>query len=318
MRRIDVFNGDADGLCSLRQIRLAEPAESQLVTGTKRDIALLERVEAGAGDSVTVLDVSLERNREDLLRLLEHGARVRYFDHHFPGPIPSHPALEAVIDPSEGTCTSVLVDRYLQGRHRVWAVVGAFGDNLEATALKLAAGLALGASELAALRELGRSLNYNAYGESESDLLVPPETLYRALSHYDEPFGFISGSEFPRRLEAARRADLEAALALRARWSRDGASLHMLPDAPWSRRVHGTFANHLASLHPSRAQAVLAPVAGGSYVVSVRVPAGAAHSADEFCRQFPTGGGRRIAGGIDRLPSERLAEFQARFAEAFE
>ena len=25
MRRIDVFNGDADGLCALRQLRLAEP-----------------------------------------------------------------------------------------------------------------------------------------------------------------------------------------------------------------------------------------------------------------------------------------------------
>jgi hypothetical protein len=317
MRRIDVFNGDADGLCSLRQIRLAEPAESQLVTGTKRDIALLARVEAGAGDSVTVLDVSLERNREDLLRLLERGARVRYFDHHFPGPIPSHPALEAVIDPSEGTCTSALVDRYLQGRHRVWAVVGAFGDNLEATAFELAAGLKFGESELAALRELGRSLNYNAYGESESDLLVPPETLYRALSHYDEPLSFISDSEFPRRLEVARRADLDAALALHPRWSRNGASLHILPDAPWSRRVHGAFANHLASVHPNRAQAVLAPVAGESYVVSVRVPAAAARGADEFCRQFPNGGGRRIAGGIDRLSPERLAEFEERFAEAF-
>ncbi|MGB5082223.1 MAG: acetyltransferase, partial [Burkholderiales bacterium] len=39
MRRVDVFNGDADGLCSLRQLRLAEPAESQLVTGVKRDIS---------------------------------------------------------------------------------------------------------------------------------------------------------------------------------------------------------------------------------------------------------------------------------------
>ena len=46
----DVFNGDADGLCSLQQIRLAEPADSVLVTGVKRDIALLARVPAGAGD----------------------------------------------------------------------------------------------------------------------------------------------------------------------------------------------------------------------------------------------------------------------------
>ena len=31
--RIDVFNGDADGICALQQIRLAEPGESVLVTG---------------------------------------------------------------------------------------------------------------------------------------------------------------------------------------------------------------------------------------------------------------------------------------------
>ena len=64
MRQIDVFNGDADGLCALQQLRLAEPADSVLVTGVKRDIALLERVSAGAGDLVTVLDVSLDTNRQ--------------------------------------------------------------------------------------------------------------------------------------------------------------------------------------------------------------------------------------------------------------
>ena len=48
-RRIDVFNGDADGICALHQLRLAAPADSELVTGVKRDIALLERVAARLG-----------------------------------------------------------------------------------------------------------------------------------------------------------------------------------------------------------------------------------------------------------------------------
>lgn len=43
MRFIDVFNGDADGICSLVQLRLAEPRESELVTGIKRDINLLKK-----------------------------------------------------------------------------------------------------------------------------------------------------------------------------------------------------------------------------------------------------------------------------------
>ena len=43
---IDVCNGDADGLCAVLQWRLHTPAAATLVTGLKRDIALLERVQA--------------------------------------------------------------------------------------------------------------------------------------------------------------------------------------------------------------------------------------------------------------------------------
>ena len=60
MTHIDVFNGDADGICSLLQLRLDKPTKSMLVTGVKRDINLLKRVTAQAGDKVTVLDVSMD------------------------------------------------------------------------------------------------------------------------------------------------------------------------------------------------------------------------------------------------------------------
>jgi len=317
MRSIDVFNGDADGLCSLRQLRLAEPADSQLVTGPKRDIALLERVDAGPGDSVTVLDVSLERNRAALLGLLERGVRVRYFDHHFAGEVPAHAGLEAVLDTSRRICTSVLVDRYLKGRFRVWAVVGAFGDNLDDVALGLGASLALGAAELEKLRELGRSLNYNAYGESESDLLIRPAQLYARLAKYEDPLEFLAKEKIFTRLQAARHADLEAAMETPPRWSGERASATLLPDRPSSRRVLGVFANHLAGIDPRRAHAVLAPRTKGGYMVSVRVPASAGSSAEAFCRQFPTGGGRSEAAGIDQLPAERLEEFLEYFDAAF-
>jgi hypothetical protein len=317
MRNIDVFNGDADGLCSLRQLRLAEPVESQRVTGPKRDISLLERVDAGPGDRVTVLDVSLERNRAGLLALLERGARVRYFDHHFAGEVPVHAGLEAVLDASPEICTSVLVDRYLKGRFRVWAVVGAFGDGLDDVALELGASLAFGAAELEKLRELGRSLNYNAYGESESDLLIPPAKLYARLATYDDPLQFAAREKIFTRLQKARHADLGVAIDVPPRWSTEGAAAYVLPDRPSSRRVLGTFANHLAGIDPRRAHAALAPKAQGGYIVSVRVPAGARTSAEAFCRQFPTGGGRSGAAGIDDVPNERLEEFLERFAATF-
>jgi hypothetical protein len=312
MSRIDVFNGDADGMCALRQLRLAEPGEARLVTGAKRDIALLERVEAGAGDLVNVLDVSLERNRAALLALLERGARVRYFDHHFAGEVPVHANLEAFLDASAGLCTSTLVDRHLNGRFRTWAVAGAFGDNLDEAALGLGASLALAASDLEQLRELGRSLNYNAYGESEADLLIAPAELYARLARYADPLEFVAGERIFADLQAARHADLEGAIGTPPRWIGERAAAYVLADRPSSRRVLGTFANHLARTDPRRACAVLAPVKGG-YAVSVRVPAERALSADAFCREFPSGGGRREAAGIGLVPERILQEFIGRF-----
>jgi hypothetical protein len=314
---IDVFNGDADGLCSLRQLRLAEPADSLLITGPKRDISLLERVDAAPGDRVTVLDVSLDRNRVALLALLERGARVRYFDHHFAGEVPAHANLEAVLDASRQICTSVLVDRYLKGRFRAWAAVGTFGDGLDDAALRLGASLALGASELEKLRELGRSLNYNAYGESESDLLIHPAELYVRLAKYEDPLQFVAKESIFARLQATRHADLDAILEVSPHWSNERAAAYVLPDRASSRRARGAFANHLAHIDPRRAHAVLAPRQKGGYVVSLRVPASGGPSAEGFCRQFPSGGGRSGAAGIDDLPKERVQEFIERFSAAF-
>lgn len=317
MARFDVFNGDADGVCALHQLRLAEPAEAELVAGVKRDIGLLARVPAGAGDRVTVLDVSLDRNRAALLELLGRGAHIRYFDHHYAGEIPQHPLLEAHIDTARGVCTSILVDRHLGGRYRAWAVTAAFGDNLDGAARELAAGLGLPPGALERLRELGQGLNYNAYGETEADLVMPPAELYRTLARYPDPLRFIDREPVCARLDAARRADLAAANAVPVRWSAGAAAMHVLPDAPWARRVGGSFANQLAAEAPGRAVAVLVPGSAGGYVVSVRSPASSARGADELCRGFPGGGGRRDAGGIDRLPESDLEDFRRRFADAF-
>ncbi len=67
----DVFNGDADGIISLLQLRLAQPKEAQLVTGVKRDIQLLDKLNVKAGDSLIVLDISMQKNNAGLLAALE-------------------------------------------------------------------------------------------------------------------------------------------------------------------------------------------------------------------------------------------------------
>ena len=56
-----VFNGDADGLCALQQLRLDGAPLGALITGVKRDIALLARVSGAAqGDRCTVLAADLQ------------------------------------------------------------------------------------------------------------------------------------------------------------------------------------------------------------------------------------------------------------------
>jgi hypothetical protein len=316
MRWIDVFNGDADGLCALHQLRLAEPADAELVTGPKRDTVLLDRVTAGAGDVVSVLDISLDRNRDALVRLLGRGAKVRWFDHHYAGEIPAHPLLEAHIDSAADVCTSIIVDRHLGGRHRAWAVVAAFGDGLPDAAGALADSLRLSSAQQATLRSLGEDLNYNAYGESEAELMVPPAELYRRLRRYADPFAFAEREPIIARLSERRSADLAAALAIAPYRACARGDVYVLPDAPWSRRVTGTLANHLAARVPERAYAVLVPVSGG-YAVSIRAPRAAPTGAARLARAFPTGGGREAAAGIDLLPASELEPFVAAFERAF-
>ena len=60
MLYIDVFNGDADGVCALHQLRLHNPQESRLVTGVKRDTLLLKRIISARDSVLTVLDISCQ------------------------------------------------------------------------------------------------------------------------------------------------------------------------------------------------------------------------------------------------------------------
>ncbi|MBK7000276.1 MAG: acetyltransferase [Rhodoferax sp.] len=317
MSHFDVFNGDADGICALHQLRLAQPLESTLVTGVKRDIALLERVTAQTGDSVTVLDVSLNRNREALLRLLQQGVRVEYFDHHFADAVAAHPGLNVHIDPAPTVCTSLIVDRHLQGQHRLWAIVGAFGDNLGKSAQPLIQALDLDAPQIAQLRALGEAMNYNAYGDSEADLLVPPAMLYASLRAYANPFDFYANSPNTAKLLEGRRADMERARAQQPAYVLPSGNVYVLPATSWARRVHGSFANELALHATERAHAVLSADARGDYVVSVRAPVARPSGAEHLCLQFPSGGGRAAAAGIDHLAQERLQEFIDAFKQAF-
>ena len=194
MPHFDIFNGDADGICAIHQLRLNNPQVSTLVTGVKRDTVLLKNVISVENSVLTVLDISSHTNREFLLQLLKQGNTIHYFDHHFSGKIPESPLFHPHIDINPDVCTSIIVDLFLKGDHRSWAIVASFGDNLHSSALKLADSLNLDAKEIEELREMGELINYNSYGETKEDLYFSPEFLYSAIHPYYDPpriFSFI-------------------------------------------------------------------------------------------------------------------------------
>ncbi|MGM0595009.1 MAG: acetyltransferase [Pseudomonadota bacterium] len=318
MSHYDIFNGDADGLCALQQLRLEHPIDdATLITGVKRDIALLERVEAHAGDTLTVLDISLDKNRAALEQLLAAGASIDYIDHHYAGTLPQHERLTTLIDPSPETCTSLLVNDRLAGTQRAWAVAGAFGDNFYDAARRAAEPLALRQSQLDALCDLGTYLNYNGYGNDIADLFYHPRELALSLRPYADPFDFIANEPAYRTLSQGYADDMAKAEALNPELAQPGHAVFIMPDAPWSRRVSGVYGNLLARHHPQRAHAILTALDDGDFRVSLRAPLSERSGADELCRQFPSGGGRAAAAGINRLPADDYERFIALYAQRY-
>jgi hypothetical protein len=316
--KIDVFNGDADGICALVQLRLAQPVQSRLVTGIKRDIELLNQISAEPGDEVTVLDISLDKNRKALTRILQQGASVFYVDHHQAGEIPRHPHLKTIINTDANTCTSLLVDRHLKGKYRAWAVTAAFGDNLINSAEQAARDLSLSANQLEQLRELGVCINYNGYGSSIADLHFAPEVLYRELVPYVSPFDFISDNTITyKKLLTGYADDMAQALRIKPEYHTDTIGVYILPDEAWARRISGVFGNELANRYPVRAHAVLSYNPQGDYQISVRAPLTCQTGADELCSSFPTGGGRKSAAGINHLPLHKLSTFITAFEQKY-
>ncbi|MGF1681261.1 DHH family phosphoesterase [Photobacterium minamisatsumaniensis] len=308
----DIFNGDADGIIALLQLRLAEPKQSTLITGVKRDIKLLEQVVAkGNVTSVTVLDISMEKNLPELERLLAQGVEVFYCDHHRSGEIPAASNLEALINLDAEVCTSLLINEKLNGQFVHWAIAAAFGDNLYAAALVLAQQQNFTETEIAFLKELGTLINYNGYGASLFDLHIAPAELYTSLMKYENPFDLREDQSSPYYLlKKGYEQDYKNIAALTAIHDDDISRVFELPCEAWARRISGVFSNELANQQPDKAHAVLTLNANqDDYTVSVRAPLNNRTGADEVCTQFKTGGGRKAAAGINALALEDKSRF---------
>ncbi len=315
----DVFNGDADGIIALLQLRLSQnkpyPKQSTLVTGVKRDISLLKQVDAELATSVTVLDISLEKNREPLGQLLENNIEVFYVDHHRTGDIPQSNCLTSLLDTDANICTSLLVNNYLNDEFINWAIAAAFGDNMEASAQSLAEKNNLSSGQQMLLKELGTYINYNGYGRIVDDLHFHPATLFEQLSNYSDPFDLINETDsIFYKLKTAYLADMAKAKSSAVLIDNEQLSAVQLKDEPWARRVSGVFGNELANASPNKAHVVVTLNENTTneevtYTISLRAPLNNKQGAGDLCASFPTGGGRAAAAGINSLPAKMLGDF---------
>jgi len=310
----DVFNGDADGICALIQLRLDSPIESLLITGVKRDIKLLDKISVCPGDSLTVLDISFEKNSLKVREFLNAGVSIFYADHHHAGNIPEHPKLTTIIDTDSSLCTSLIINNYLGGKFPLWAVTAAFGDNLNMSARNLAIKIGISENEISALDRLGNYINYNGYGGSIEDLHFSPDKLYKELLGYSSPLEFISANRAVYEiLENGYLEDMASAEKLTPEFQNEKVAVFILPDEAWARRVSGAFSNFLANHNPLVAHAVFSINNEGGYLVSVRAPLAVNTGADEFCSRFPSGGGRKSAAGVNHLPKGQFDVFVREF-----
>ncbi|MEZ9820016.1 DHH family phosphoesterase [Shewanella sp. 10N.286.45.A1] len=306
----DIFNGDADGIIALLQLRFENPLDATLITGVKRDIQLLSKVTAVAGDELTVLDISMEKNVEPLVRLLDAGAKVFYADHHRSGLVPDNDNLQAHIDLDPNTCTSLIVDKLLSGRYHHWAIAAAYGDNLIAKADELSSLAGLTNEQSAQLKELGTLINYNGYGTTIDDLHFDPAELFLALKPYSDPFEVIADKSSPfYQLKAAYEADMNNAKNISAAHKSDSLAVFELPSQAWAKRISGVYGNLLANNNKDSAHAVLTDNLDDTYTVSLRAPLSNKQGAGDICSQFNTGGGRSAAAGINQLPKTSLSLF---------
>lgn len=316
----DVFNGDADGICALHQLRLSQPIPcAQLITGVKRDINLLARPELTSACQCTlnVFDISLDSNSDALSSLLQRENKIVYFDHHSARMLPQNTQLQSHIVFSPDTCTALIVNRYLQGQHAQWAVCGAFGDNLHKTAHELAASLALNGKQVQQLQEIGELMNYNGYGATLEDLHFHPADLYKAIEEFEDPLAFFHISEQLSVLRQGFNSDMDQALTQKAQPSTGKNRVYYFPDAPWARRVTGVFSNLKAREKVEAAHALITTNDDSTLQISVRAPYSDPRDADTLCRQFPTGGGRAGAAGINNLPVVMLDQFLAAFNSTY-
>ena len=318
MANYDVFNGDTDGIFAWHQLRLSHPRDAILVTGVKRDVGLVSRVDADEGDMVTIMDVSHAKNRKDVRRLLDSGAIVEYFDHHNAGEMIDHPNMTYHINTEPNVSTGLIVNSYVGGKNRLWSIATAFGDNHIHLAMNMAKSENLSDDQITVLKQIGLVVNYNSYGQTVEDLFYSPEEIAEAVKACgSDIFRFTEQSDiFPTLLENFS-ADMSSAVCQEPYSIGEKTVIYTLPNEAWTHRIMGSFSNHLVSNNKDLACAIAVLNSDGTYRISVRSSINNPHGAGDLCKKFG-GGGREKAGGVNNLDESELDNFKKEFDRTFQ
>ncbi len=322
-----IFNGDADGIISQHILTLELGSPALRITGLKRDIELLKKLPGNWEGDIQVCDISLKPNLNAVKKILNQGqSKVSWYDHHEPGEDFDHENLEKHIHESSGLCSAAIVHNVFGQKYPLWASMAAFGDNIPDLALALVQKVNSGkhseitAAELALLRRGGVLLNYNAYGESLNDLRFDPLALAKYISDFSSALDFAQDQSIFGPLENQLSEDQAYFAGLKPIRQSPWAQAFSIPSEPWARRYAATWANERVLAKPWQALATLTSLTDGSYSVSIRArreKEKSNPSAADLASEFPTGGGRKLAAGINRLAKEDLEKFLLRFEEFF-
>ena len=315
MKYYDFFNGDADGIISLHQFRLQFPRKSELFTGVKRDVKLLRHAAGIKNATLTVFDISLLSNSDYIDGILKNNNKVSWFDHHEPGDTNLGDNFSIRVDTDPNCCTNILVDKYIDGLHRPWTLCGAYGDNLHEQAEKLNPCF----SEMAMLqlKEIGETLNYNGYGNEESDLTVHPKDVYLDIQKYRSPFEYRKKSEIYNKINTKMKSDEEELNSSEILHTSETGNVILLPDTKASIRYSGIYSNKQTTDNPNKAFAIVTNINEDTYRISIRSPKNNPVGASKLALSFPTGGGREKAAGINELPKNNLKNFIEKFEETY-
>jgi len=315
MKNYDIFNGDADGLISLHQYRLQFPRKSELITGVKRDVKLLRHLVDITDASLSVFDISLLSNSEYVEPILKNGNKIKWFDHHETGDteLGNNFSIKADTDPN--CCTNIIVDKAIDGLHRPWTICGAYGDNLHEQAEKL--NPCFNEYAMLILREIGETLNYNGYGNEESDLVVHPKDVYLDLERFRSPFQYRKNSKIYAKINQQMKSDELELNSSEVLHTSSMGDVILLPNTKASIRYSGIYSNKQTTNNPNKAFAILTNINESNYRVSIRSPKDNPTGASKLALQFPTGGGREKAAGINELPKTELKNFIEKFEEVY-